>query len=60
MADMILTPCLLDLKYIFWFHNKNTEQAKSEILRLLSQNPKQLHKWSKLYIRKHFRKIVAC
>ena len=41
---MILTWKLLDAKYIWWFHGKrNVEQAKQEILELLSDEPDAFH-----------------
>ena len=60
MADMMLTRCLLDTKYKWWFQNKrNTEQAKDEILSIFSEEPDERHEWSEQDIYEQARKIIA-
>ena len=56
---MILTRKLLDTKYIWWFHGKhNTEQAKEEILALISDEPDAFHEWTEQDIYERARKII--
>ena len=57
---MTLTIEMLNTQYARWFHGKrNTEQAKTEILSIFSQEPNDGYEWTEQDIYEQSRKIIA-